>query len=148
MHLNAQARKRLAEELQELAAMLDEDISQRPGSGGDPADLADMSMAVEQRRNAELRVKRIKSILDADSDSHEQGHPTEVRDGCVVELVYQGDNSSESFWFGELDTRGEDMDVVTPSSPLGQALLGAKPGTTVKYNAPTGELAVSIVGIR
>ncbi len=39
------------------------------------------------------------------------------------------------------------MSVVSPESPLGQALLGRKPGEVVEYEAPGGVLKVEIVSI-
>jgi transcription elongation factor GreA len=37
--------------------------------------------------------------------------------------------------------------VVSPGSPLGQALLGHKAGETVSYDAPSGTLNVEIVEV-
>ncbi|MEZ5236961.1 MAG: GreA/GreB family elongation factor [Acidimicrobiales bacterium] len=36
---------------------------------------------------------------------------------------------------------------MSPGSPLGQALLGARPGDVVSYEAPGGQLRVEVVGI-
>ena len=36
---------------------------------------------------------------------------------------------------------------MSPGSPMGKALLGAKLGETVKYEAPGGLLAVSVVAL-
>ena len=38
--------------------------------------------------------------------------------------------------------------MVSPTSPLGEALLGKKAGDVVAYEAPSGELRVTIVAIR
>jgi transcription elongation factor GreA len=37
--------------------------------------------------------------------------------------------------------------VVSPGSPLGQALLGKSPGEVVEYEAPGGMLRVEIVKV-
>ena len=37
--------------------------------------------------------------------------------------------------------------VISPGSPLGQALMGKRAGTTVTYEAPSGQLAVEIVSV-
>ena len=39
-------------------------------------------------------------------------------------------------------------DVLSTSSPLGQALLGAAPGATVTYDGPKRTMSVTVVGIR
>jgi transcription elongation GreA/GreB family factor len=36
---------------------------------------------------------------------------------------------------------------VSPQSPLGESLLGAKPGDTVSYHAPTGDLRVVVISV-
>ena len=35
--------------------------------------------------------------------------------------------------------------VMSPTSPLGSALLGAKPGDVVEYAAPNGKLKVKVL---
>ena len=44
----------------------------------------------------------------------------------------------------EIATQGS---VISPNSPLGQALLGKSPGDTVAYEAPSGVLRVEIVAV-
>ena len=39
----------------------------------------------------------------------------------------------ESFLLGSVDEAGDGLDVITPNSPLGQALQGARVGSTVSY---------------
>ena len=50
-----------------------------------------------------------------------------------------------------IDPRGlkrrEGLDVMSPSSPLGSALLGHKVGDIVEYEAPRGKLRVELVSI-
>ena len=62
--------------------------------------------------------------------------------GSVVRVYYNGDESTkETFLMG---TRGEgsgkeDLEIYSPDSPLGRALLGAKVGETREYEAPNGK---------
>ena len=42
----------------------------------------------------------------------------------------------------------ETYDVLSTDSPLGQALLGAGPGATVRYQGPRRELGVTVVAVR
>jgi transcription elongation factor GreA len=46
---------------------------------------------------------------------------------------------------GSIEERRDDVSVVSPGSPLGQALMGHRPGETVEYEAPGGTLKVAIV---
>jgi transcription elongation factor GreA len=57
----------------------------------------------------------------------------------VLTVRYDGDDETEEFL---LATREEgahgSLEVYSPSSPLGQALLGAKDGEARQYNLPNG----------
>jgi len=46
---------------------------------------------------------------------------------------------------GHIEERCENAEVMSPTSPLGAALLGAKKGDVVTYAAPKGNLKVKIV---
>ena len=67
--------------------------------------------------------------------------------GVVVELRYVGDPDTEKFLLGSIEERQPGVTVVSPGSPLGEALLGAKPGQQVSYEAPGGVLQVEVVKI-
>ena len=54
-------------------------------------------------------------------------------------------NSNRSF--GSIEEKRDDIDVVSPGSPLGEALLGGKAGDIVSFEAPHGALKVEIVSI-
>ena len=47
-----------------------------------------------------------------------------------------------------LEERHDTYDVLSTNSPLGQAIIGASPGSTVKYQGPKRELSVTVVGVR
>jgi transcription elongation factor GreA len=70
-----------------------------------------------------------------------------VSSGSVVEIRYEGDDDTEKYLVGSIEERRDGLDVVSPSSPLGAALLGHKVGESVSYQAPGGLLKVEIVGI-
>ena len=72
----------------------------------------------------------------------------QVSEGCVVSSLYEGDTHPEQFLIGSIEERREGVDVMSPGSPLGAALLGAKPGETVDFQTPTGmALSVKVVAI-
>ena len=50
--------------------------------------------------------------------------------------------------FGWIEERRDDLEVRSPGSPLGRALLGHRVGDVVDYETPTGKvLKVEIVGL-
>jgi transcription elongation factor GreA len=70
-----------------------------------------------------------------------------VAAGSVVGLRYEGDDEVERFLIGSIEERRDDVSVVSPGSPLGQALLGHRAGETVSYDAPSGTLKVEITEV-
>jgi transcription elongation factor GreA len=65
----------------------------------------------------------------------------------VVSLRYVGDDDVEDYLLGSIEERREGHSVISPNSPLGQALMGHKAGDKVDYEAPSGVLEVEIVKI-
>jgi transcription elongation factor GreA len=71
-----------------------------------------------------------------------------VSHGSVVSIRYEGDDEVERYLVGSIEERHDDLDVISPSSPLGEALLGSGRGDTVSFTAPTGaELRVEVVAV-
>ncbi len=64
-----------------------------------------------------------------------------------MSIRYEDDEEIESFLVGSIEERAAELSVVSPGSPLGQALLGRTPGEVVEYEAPGGKLRVVIVRI-
>ena len=67
--------------------------------------------------------------------------------GTVVAIVFEGDDQPERMLVGSIEEKRDDVGVVSPGSPLGEALLGAAVGDTVSFEAPGGTLAVEVVAI-
>ena len=70
-----------------------------------------------------------------------------VREGSVVSIQYVGDDEVERYLVGSIEERIDDAEVASPTSPLGEALLGSEMGQVVRYEAPGGLLEVKIVAI-
>ena len=78
-------------------------------------------------------------VADVDSES--------VQPGCVVSVRYEGDDEVERYLVGSIEERRAGLDVVSPGSPLGAALIGSKIGDDVSYDSPQGKLTVHVVSI-
>jgi transcription elongation factor GreA len=71
-----------------------------------------------------------------------------VEPGVTVELRYEGDTDTEKYFFGSVEERGVEHDIISPGSPLGQALQGKTVGDRVDFESPTGAtLTVEVVAI-
>nr|WP_238342481.1 GreA/GreB family elongation factor [Actinopolymorpha rutila] len=66
--------------------------------------------------------------------------------GSVVTLRFD-DGSTEAYQVGLIEEQADDVVALTPTSPLGRALMGHKVGDKVTYAAPVGELSVEIVQV-
>ena len=95
----------------------------------------------------EARIRDLQALL-LDAEIIEAGDTDEVSQGHVVHLRYEGDDDVERYLIGSIEEKGADVEVLTPGSPLGQALLGAKVGDWVEFESPTGaQLKVEVVEI-
>jgi transcription elongation factor GreA len=71
-----------------------------------------------------------------------------VGPGTIVEIRMEGDDEPTSYLVGSIEERHETLDVLSTSSPLGQALLGHAPGDTVGYEGPRRTFEVEVVSVR
>ena len=72
-----------------------------------------------------------------------------VEPGMQVTVRFGNDPDGETFLVGDREMMGLDpdleLDVYSPTSPMGAAITGRSVGDTVSYVAPTGEQQVTIV---
>ena len=71
-----------------------------------------------------------------------------VQTGVVVGLRYEGDEDVEHYLLGSIEERVDGVDVMSPGSPLGAALIGHAVGDIVSYETPSGAvLSVEVAEI-
>ena len=69
-----------------------------------------------------------------------------VEPGMLVTFKFVGDDETEQFLLGAREMAGDDVQVYSPQSPMGEAINGHKKGETVTYTAPNGkDLKIEIV---
>lgn len=115
---------------------------------GDLSENGDYHAAKDSQGKMEARIRQLQATLKTAEvvDVNGRDHDT-VSAGTVVTIRYEGDDDVERFFVGSIEERGEGMEVVSPGSPLGKALLGKGKGDQVEYEAPGGVLRVEIVGV-
>jgi len=94
----------------------------------------------------EARIRHLEAVL-ADAEIVEADGADRVQPGVVVSISYEGDDEVERFLVGSVEERHGELEVLTPGSPLGQALMDRRVGDVVDFEAPGGVLKVSIVDI-
>ena len=92
----------------------------------------------------EGRIRQLEHILE---NSEIIAPPAEgvVGPGSIVTVVYDGDTDdhAERYLVGHIEEQVDDLDVVSPTAPLGAALLGATAGDHAsRTRRPNGELRV------
>jgi transcription elongation factor GreA len=115
---------------------------------GDLSENGDYHAAKDSQGKMEARIRQLTATLkDAEIVDGTALPDTAVATGSIVAIRYEGDDEIERFLVGSIEERNDELSVVSPGSPLGQALLGRSPGDVVEYEAPGGTLRVEIVKI-
>jgi transcription elongation factor GreA len=145
-YLTPEAFERLNAELDELKTTGRERVSQAIGVArehGDIRENADYDAAKNEQGMMEARIRQLEEILR----SAVVGTPPDTGKagpGMVVRLEIAGDE--ETYFLGSREEAIDGMDVLSLQSPLGQAVVGRKPGEKFSYTTPTGrELPVRLV---
>lgn len=152
--LSPAARARLGEELEELTERRAELVAQQGSeTGGDLVDQASVATQQIEIESIDRRLTRIRDLLSAAAEAEAEGADAAdtpdadtVAVGSTVTLRFS-DGSTESYHVGQIEEQSDDIVALTPTSPLGQALLGQRVGDSVTYEAPAGKLTVEIVEV-
>ena len=112
----------------------------------DLSENGDYHAAKEEQGKMAGRILHLTSVLE-NCEILEQTPNDSVTSGVVVEIRFDGDQATERYLFGSIEERRDNLEVISPRSPMGQALEGAVVGATVSYQAEAGALTVEIVSI-
>src|SRR6266704_2817247 len=124
LHLSADARRRLEEELEWRSGERRREIS----------------AWIERAREHGDMLRRAVQVESVAGDI--------VEPGTVVEVRIEGDDDTTLYLVGSIEERHETYDVLSTGSPLGQALLGHGPGEVVTYERPRRAFQVEVVSVR
>ena len=115
---------------------------------GDLSENGDYHAAKDEQGQMEGRIRQLEFIIDT-AEIIEGGDEGIVSAGSIVTIVYEGDDDSmaERYLVGHMEEKVGDLDVMSPESPLGSALIGASADTWVEYEAPTGKLRVRVIKV-
>jgi transcription elongation factor GreA len=95
--------------------------------------------AREEQGQQEARIRQLQELLRTAQVGTAPTNTDTVSPGMVLKIRYEGDDDTETVLLGsrEEGVRGG-LEVVSPSSPLGAALIGAHVGDTREYQLPDG----------
>jgi len=116
---------------------------------GDLSENGDYHAAKEEQGKMEGRIMHLANLIE-NAEIVEivgDGADLTVQAGCVVSIRYEGDDDVDKYLLGSIEERREGLTVMSPGSPLGRALIGAQKGDSVTFEAPNGDMNVTVVDI-
>ena len=151
--LTSETHERLMAELEDLTTRGRVEIAaaiEAARALGDLSENGDYHAAKDTQGKMEARIRQLQALLK-NAEIVEGGASSDgtIAAGTVVTLRYEGDDEDDTqqFFVGSIEEKPGDLTVVSPGSPLGQALLGRTAGDTVEYAAPGGTLRVDVVAV-
>ncbi|HCT43774.1 MAG: transcription elongation factor GreA [Phycisphaerae bacterium] len=117
---------------------------------GDLKENAEYHAAREQQGMEEAEIKRLENrIASAQVVDESKTADGVVFIGSTVKLREEGDDEIEVYRLVGESTGSDDPDVieVTATSPMGEALMKARVGETVRVNAPRGVKRFEIIEV-
>jgi transcription elongation factor GreA len=150
--LTQDAYDRLKHELDELIAnrpVIAAEINARREEG-DLKENGGYHAAREDQGQQEARIRQLQELLRTAKVGQAPSESDVAAPGMVCTVRYDGDDESESFLLGSREEgQAGGMEVYSPNSPLGAAILGAKVGETRQYQLPDGgTMKVTLEGAR
>ncbi len=150
--LTQEAHDKLQGELENLRGPIREEIVARIAAAryeGDLRENGGYHAAREEQGKAEARIRQLEDMLRRAQVGETPADTGVVGPGMVVTIRWAGDTGTEEFLLGarEMADESAGLQVYSPQSPMGAALVGSKVGDEVDYKVPNGKvLKVEIVG--
>lgn len=139
--LTQEAHDRLKEELDEL-------VSNRPviaakindaREEGDLKENGAYHAAREEQGQIETRIRQLQDLLRVAKVGEAPTEPGVAQPGMVLTIRYADDADTETFLLGSREEGAYgDLEVYSPNSPLGEAIVGAAEGEQRMYELPNG----------
>lgn len=135
--LSPAAHERLQEELATLRELCANAV-------GDDEDSDENATAVKRARQA--RIQQIHEMLINAVVGEDPPDDGIAEPGMVVTVRYDDTGEIETFLLGVRSAEHGDIEVYSTESPLGAAILGARPGEQRSYKLPSGaDLSVTML---
>lgn len=155
--LTAEAYQRLTEELAHLKGEGRRLVSAKIAHAREEGDLSENGgyhAAREEQGQQEARIRQLAAMLETAQVGESPAASDEVSPGTQVKIYYDDDpDDQDTFLLGSREMMSLDasvaLEVFSPQSPLGSAILGHKIGETVTYTAPSGApIQVTILDVQ
>ena len=143
---------RLQEELAERSGPRRTEITKRIEAAREEGDLKENGgyhAAKEEQGKNEARIRVLKHLLEHAQIGSPEAHEDEVAHGKVVTVRFVEFDEEETFLLGLREEAAHaSVEVYSPTSPLGQAVLGKLKGDVTSYTLANGKtVTVEIVTV-
>lgn len=144
--LTQDAYDRLRGEYEELSTTRRAEVVKKIAAAREEGDLKENGgyhAAREEQGKLEARIKQLRHLLESAQVGEPPAADGTVQVGHAVNVTFVGgalDGETERFLLGSREQAGDhDIDVYSPQSPLGGAVLGQPVGSEVAYTLPNGK---------
>lgn len=142
--LTADAHAKLTAELTHLKGEGRAAVSAKIAQAREEGDLSENGgyhAARDEQGQQEARIRQLEVLL-RDAQIGEAPHADAVGVGMQVTIAYDGDpDDTDTFLLGARELMGPaeaGLEVISPQSPLGAAVMGLGAGDQASYTGPTG----------
>jgi transcription elongation factor GreA len=150
--LTDEAYERLRAEYKQLSTDGRSEVVKKIAAAREEGDLKENGgyhAAREEQGKLEARIKQLRHLLENAQVGAPPAADGTVQVGHAVSVTFVGgalDGERETFLLGSREQAGDhDIDVYSPQSPLGGAVLGQPIGTEVGYALPNGKKLTVLV---
>ena len=148
--LTQDAYDRLVGELADREGPIRQEITKRIEQAREEGDLKENGgyhAAKEEQGKSEARIRQLRALLLDARIGAPDAADDEVAQGRVVSVRFTSDGEVETFLLGSREEAAHaTIDVYSPTSPLGEAVMGKRVGDTATYQLANGkEMSVEIL---
>ena len=144
MTIPVSERQRLEAELAVLQSRRDGLLRVVPEETKDTADQAERALREMEAEQLEVSIRRIVRRLEAGDTRVVSNGTVQVGESVVLDF---GDGQPTGYVVAPPDEFVGGGSAISPQSPLGRVLLGARAGDTVRWRTPRGEMSATVVSV-
>ncbi len=133
----------LTAELTELKEVKRVEVVKRVSEARDEGDLkenAGYHAARDELGKIDGRIAQLQDMLQRAKVGETPPDDGIVEPGMKVTVRFPALGQEQTFLLGAREMAGDDLEVFSPQSALGEAINGSRKGDTVSYKAPSGKL--------
>ena len=149
--LTQEAHDRLAAELEERQTTRRAEITKRIAAAREEGDLRENGgyhAAKDEQGKNEARIRQLRHMLEHAQIGTPEAEEGQATHGMIITVAVVGTGREIRFLLGSREEAAhapDDLQVVSPTSPMGAAVDGARVGDEVSYTTPAGkDMAVRI----